>query len=298
MNSFSLPIFTVVVPTYKDTQYLLGCLRCLLYQSIDPSMYEIRIVNNDTSVCFERLKTIILNSTLGSTVNVYVHNEKKRGSYAARNCGIRYSLGTMIAFTDSDCLPSKYWLENAYKYFLDHPESSFIAGKISFFFQKSLPNPYEYLDSSLKLNQESYSQRGLAATANLVVKKDIFSRIGFFDDTLLSGGDMDFTSRGSSKGFSIDYVPSVLIFHPARNDLEGILIKMLRVSRSKVVKYKMMNESKYDFLRFVPPRPKLRLPRNMHTAYKPGFFESMYIIFLINLRIYLSFLIRFLPFGN
>ena len=169
-----------------------------------------------------------------------------------------------------------------------------MSGKISFFFTKSIPNCYEYLDSALKLNQEVYAQNGLAATANLFVKRDVFSSIGLFDDTLLSGGDMDFTSRASSEAFCIRFDPNILIFHPARNNLDEILIKCLRVSRSTVVKHNTTKKSKSRFYRICPPRPKIRLPKNNHTNYRPNLAESLYIVLLINLRSYISYILRFI----
>lgn len=38
-------------------------------------------------------------------------SEQRQGSYAARNRGVAASKGTIIAFTDSDCVPSRNWLK-------------------------------------------------------------------------------------------------------------------------------------------------------------------------------------------
>ena len=113
MPSSTPPVFSIVIPTYKDTLSLLSCLRCLLHQSFDPSMYEIRVINNDPSIRFDHFKTVIKNACEDSNVSVYVHTETKRGSYAARNCGVSNARGAIVAFTDSDCLPSKHWLTNS-----------------------------------------------------------------------------------------------------------------------------------------------------------------------------------------
>lgn len=68
-------------------------------------MFEIIIVNNDP-----------LDALPGNVIipqNAKILSEEKVGSYACRNTGIRNSKGSILGFTDSDCIPDKYWIQHA-----------------------------------------------------------------------------------------------------------------------------------------------------------------------------------------
>ena len=72
--------------------------------------FEIIIVNNGALEDVERI------------VNQYPQcryvYEATPGSYAARNAGIAHAKGEIVAFTDTDCIPSPNWLEKGHRYFL------------------------------------------------------------------------------------------------------------------------------------------------------------------------------------
>jgi len=50
---------------------------------------------------------------------IVIPNTRKEGAGGARNTGANAAKGEIIAFTDSDCAPSKNWLENITAVFCD-----------------------------------------------------------------------------------------------------------------------------------------------------------------------------------
>lgn len=87
--------------------------------------FEVIIVNNDPN------DSIPLELILPD--NMIIINESKPGSYAARNSAMKIAKGNILAFTDSDCIPDKDWLNNAYKYFKNNI-SDRVGGKIDLFY--------------------------------------------------------------------------------------------------------------------------------------------------------------------
>jgi GT2 family glycosyltransferase len=67
-----------------------------------------------------------------------------------------------------------------------------------------------------------------AATANIMVHKDVFENVGEFDSGLVSGGDSEFGQRATKK-FSMVYCPGAKIYHPARGSFKGIIKKKYRL---------------------------------------------------------------------
>jgi len=97
-----MPRISVIVPFYNRKGTLARCFESLLGQKYPADEYEIIAVDN--------------NSTDGSGVigrrfpRITQLTEKKQGSYAARNCGLRAARGEIVAFTDSDCIAAPDWL--------------------------------------------------------------------------------------------------------------------------------------------------------------------------------------------
>src|SRR5690554_2984846 len=98
---------SVIIPTYKDWERLALCLQALENQSFKPSNFEIIVINN--------LPGDLPPAAFKLPKNAVLVDEGKPGSYAARNTGIGMAKGEILAFTDSDCIPHKDWLINAFR---------------------------------------------------------------------------------------------------------------------------------------------------------------------------------------
>jgi len=93
---------SIVVPVYNTAPYLVRCIEALESQDYPRQRYQIIMVDNNSTDGSE--------SIIRSYPSVHVLRETKQGSYAARNCGVREAVGSIIAFTDSDCAPQSDWL--------------------------------------------------------------------------------------------------------------------------------------------------------------------------------------------
>src|SRR5690606_31479653 len=107
----SIPLISVIIPTYHDWDRLQLCLNALSNQTLSEDKFEIIVVNNDPDD--------IAPEILDIPSNAKIINESKPGSYAARNLAVRDARGEIFAFTDSDCIPDSKWLENGYNEFAD-----------------------------------------------------------------------------------------------------------------------------------------------------------------------------------
>lgn len=153
-----------------------------------------------------------------------VHPEP-RGSYAARNTGLRVAASDNIAFTDVDCRPHEDWLAQGLAALAS---ASRVAGRIQLELSGS-PSTAELVDAGRFLRQRRYVQEGFGATANLFVHRNVFDSVGGFDEHLKSGGDYEFGLRCSQAGISIQYAENVVVSHPARASLRELLSKGERV---------------------------------------------------------------------
>ncbi|WP_159299503.1 glycosyltransferase family 2 protein [Spiribacter sp. SSL99] len=199
-----VPYASVIIPTYRDEQRLQKCISALKGQE-EFTNFEVIVVNNDSS----DLKIAIPDSRFR------VVAEKKPGSYAARNAGIKAAKGKVFCFTDSDCIPSVDWLHQGIST-LELEGVDRISGRVQIFTQNYPLTPTECHEKIFAFDQMQGLRHGPQVTANLFARREVFEDAGLFNEELLSGGDTEWNMRAASKGFSILYAPQAMVWHPAR----------------------------------------------------------------------------------
>ena len=217
--------FSVVIPTYKDSQRLKLCLDGLARQKIGLENFEVIVVNNDP------FGNVEIDQQFFSQLNLKVLEEKTPGSYAARNLGIKHATAKILALTDSDCIPDPEWLQNAKKYFdIDADQSlGIVAGNVPLFFKDPEALTYAQIyEKYTGFSIEQYAKSGHAITANWYSYKTVLKEFGGFNSSLKSNGDSDLSKRIASK-HKVIYAPDVVVRHPARYQVTELVYKYRRL---------------------------------------------------------------------
>jgi glycosyltransferase involved in cell wall biosynthesis len=214
------PKISVIIPFRDSLQHLPTLVNALKCQTLAQGAFEV-IWIDDAS---RDGGGLWLQERLSPGWRLVAHPES-RGSYAARNTGLRAAASENLAFTDVDCRPNDDWLEQG---FVALASASRVAGRIHLELSPS-PSTAELVDAGRFLRQHQYVQEGFAATANLFVHRNVFGLVGEFDEHLRSGGDFEFGWRCSQAGISIRYAENAVVSHPARASLRQLLRKGERV---------------------------------------------------------------------
>ncbi len=218
------PFVSVIVPVYEDMGRLALCLAALDCQSYPSDRYEVVVVDNASD------------EDIGSVVSGFVQArmivENRPGSYAARNRGAGAAHGEIIAFTDADCIPAPDWVERGVESLSGAEGGDVVAGRVDVFFcDPDHPTAVEQYDSVVNLRQEQLVARhGFGVTANLIMSRAVFERVGPFDDRLKSTGDAEWCWRATRAGFALRYAESAVVSHPARRTLGEIRRKATRLA--------------------------------------------------------------------
>jgi GT2 family glycosyltransferase len=150
---------------------------------------------------------------------VVLERQPNRGPAAARNRGASRARGSLLAFTDDDCLPDPDWLAVLAEQAERRP-GHLIGGRTV----NLLPhNPYAAASQQLVSYLYEYAS-GVAGEArwasfftsnNLAVPAEAFRELGGFDETfpLAAGEDRDFCARWSEAGRPSVYVPEARVGH-------------------------------------------------------------------------------------
>lgn len=208
------PAVSVIVPVKNGAKTIDKLLAALQKQDYPQEKTQVIVVDNGSQ---DETIEIIKKYPF-----VLEYENKMSSSYAARNRGLSVAGGEVIAFTDADCIPVENWLSNGVRA-LRERKADMAGGRIEFIFSTQKATA-EIFDSLNSLRNDSFIQNKLGAvTANLFVRADVFGKMGRFPE-VRSGGDINWTGRGMSNGFSLIYAPQAIIYHPAR-DFNGVLRK-------------------------------------------------------------------------
>jgi GT2 family glycosyltransferase len=209
---------SVIIPYYGEREALHRCLQSLGRQTLGNDEFEVIVVNNRPERKLSLSRDILLS-------NVTIADEQQPGSYAARNRGVRLARGRWLAFTDADCIADRRWLEEGLRRVAQQDP---LGGHI----ELTVANPdslAEQYDVVFGLDQRFYVQeRGFAATANLLVSRDVFQKVGPFAASLRSAGDVEWCRRASRMGHAVGYCPEAIVYHPARTRCRQILRQTVR----------------------------------------------------------------------
>lgn len=213
MNGNSvLPLVSVIIPVEQVGQDLKQAIAALLRQ-IYPHFEVLVVVTHDTGERFPKARIIEERSLAGRPA------EK-------RDLALRYAQGEILAFIDDDVYPTVRWLEAAVKHFtnsqiaavggpmLTPPEDSLLEKAGGWVWASYLGSggagTYRCLPQRMR-EVDDYP------TANLLVRKSDFAKVGGFDSKFWPGEDtklcLDLTKKLGKK---IIYDPAVLVYHHRR----------------------------------------------------------------------------------
>lgn len=189
---------SVIIPVFNAEDYVALAINSALEQK---EVEEVIVVNDGSTDNTQNILEEFLK--LDSRVIIYYHlNKKNLGRSASRNLGIKNASCNFIAFLDADdyYLPNRFLTDK--KVFNDHPDADGVYNAIGAKFYKDA-NLEE--KDRLKLTTLSKSvlpknlffemwpkgYSGSFSGDGLTVKKEIFKKVGFFNQTLEVAEDTD-----------------------------------------------------------------------------------------------------------
>jgi glycosyltransferase involved in cell wall biosynthesis len=213
-------LLSVVVPVRDRVGALERVIEALAAQTLGRERFEVIIADDGSTDGLSHRLTIDgewLRLTRGPACN----------SYAARNRGAKLARGSVLAFTDADCLPRADWLAAGLKALSD---ADLVAGHVELVLPRP-PTTWAIIDATL-FDQERFVAMGKAATANLFMTRAAFEEHGGFDETLPSGGDWEFVERSVRAGARLAFAPEASVQHPTRDNARDFLRRRWRIEHA------------------------------------------------------------------
>jgi glycosyltransferase involved in cell wall biosynthesis len=213
MTDNSLPLVSVVIPTFNREHLIVDALDSVLAQGYRP--LQLVVVDDGSE---DNTESVVLKwaeenaGSLQSGFSLHYVKQQNQGGNVARNRGIRESRGEYIAFLDSDDCWDAMKLEKQCQLFgkgsdvaavycgVRHMDAA--TGKVT----EAPPRDYPRGD----LLDEMLVHDVTAPTSTYIVRRDVFSKVGAFDETLQARQDWDMWIRVSAHG-DIEALPEALV---------------------------------------------------------------------------------------
>lgn len=216
----ALPRVTIVIPIFNNASMLDDCLRTLLPQ--DYPDYEVIVVDDGSSDN---------PAAVADRYPVRLLTGPHLGISAARNRAIREASGEIILLVDSDLKAPKDLASRMVKPLLAEPE---LAVTMAWW---DISNP-DNLVADLSFRVYEYwihpiTEPDFFFGYCFAIWKEVFSQIGYFDESLPLVEDVDFAYRLVHAGRRIRILKDVRVWHYFRDSLKRHLERHFKTARHK-----------------------------------------------------------------
>ena len=233
-DSMVLPTVSVVIPIYNGEADLPDLLACLRSQTYPTDQVEYLLVDNNSCDRTAALLQDAATTATATGLTIRLLSETQiQSAYAARNTGIRAATGEIVAFTDMDCRPRPTWLAELMQPFAEG-KVGLVAGEILALPGNTLLEQHAERGETLSQKHTlGHSFLPYGQTANLAVRREIFSQVGMFRPYLNTGGDADMCWRiQQGTDWQIQFAESAIVQHRHRATLEELRKQWQRYGRS------------------------------------------------------------------
>ena len=228
----TVPLVSVVIPTYRRPDLLLRCLGAVLAQAFHGRSYEVVVVDDGHDDA-TRDAVQALQPTVPPQVTLrYLRPPTGRGPAVARNAGWRAAQATLIAFTDDDTLPAPGWLAEGWAAMAAEPGWSAASGAVRVPPAEDPPTDHERMTRGLETAE--------FVTANAFVRKPALQAIDGFDERFLRAWreDSDLQFRLQREVGPVGRAAQAEVVHPVRPERWGVCLRQQRNAFFDALLYK------------------------------------------------------------
>jgi GT2 family glycosyltransferase len=224
-----LPSCTVVIPTRGRPKLLADCLDSIARSDYPRGLLEVVVVDDGDA---GDPRPAAAADAVRDRLTVSLQATNGRGPAAARNLGASEAHGSILLFTDDDCLVDEQWVRSLSLSIREAPTTG-AGGRVvnrlgdnrwSTASQRVIDMVYAYYNSNP-------AQATFLASNNLAVHADAFRELGGFDEGFRWAEDRDFCRRWLAAGRELIYVPTAVVEHAHRLTGQGFVRQQFAYGR-------------------------------------------------------------------
>ena len=247
------PLVSVIIPTYNRESLLKDAILSVLMQT------------------YQNLELIIIDdcskdNTSGVVVKFndvrvkYVKHDKNKGFSATRNTGIKNASGDCVLILDDDDLMAPYALEKLVKKMNQSTIENLGAVYGASWWVDDKKRTIKIINSKENGNVFKEILKEQVFT-NLLLKREVFEKVGLYDENLGGNGDFDFYLRLAKK-YQFDFIGDIATVIRKYGQAYLSAFSKAYLAEHKVILEKYVNVSltgKNFLARILPPKLYVKL---------------------------------------
>lgn len=269
-----IPKVSVIIPAYNRAELLERAIAAIEKQNVKNAFECILVFGED-----RRVREICEQKAGESKLFSCLHSDTESPA-RKRNIGIKKAEGSIIAFTDDDCVPDKDWLAEILNCF---DSDKTIAGVEGLTYTEGKKELYSNAPVNLK--------GGLFPTCNLSFRKSVLEKIGGFDESYhFYREDTDLAFMAMDYGKMV-FCKKARVLHPQRKVGFMRPIETLGLLKEDIRLYKKLPEKYSKFLGkgFVLDSLKAAASWIVLAAILVGLYSSSMFLFIGGMMAYAIF---------
>jgi GT2 family glycosyltransferase len=193
--------FSIIIPTHNRP--------VLVEKLIQTLLISIEKINNEYDyeiiICDDSSNSLTKELVTSKFKNIIWTKGPQRGPGANRNSGVCKAKYTWLMFIDDDCYVNEEFMLSYFN-LVKSGNHHVLEGKI---FCPDKKN-------SIFARQPDNDQGGVLASANFSIRKEVFARLGGFDEDLEIMEDIEFAYRVKNAGYNIVFCKDAIAYHPSQ----------------------------------------------------------------------------------
>jgi glycosyltransferase involved in cell wall biosynthesis len=282
----SSPSISVIIPCRNEEKFIAGCLNSILNQSYPKENLEILVVDG---ISEDKTREIVKSYSKKYPYIKLLENPKKFTPFAL-NIGIKQAKGETIIRMDSHAIYEKDYISKSIKY-LNEYKADNVGGIrltrprdnriISRAIAISISHPFSAGNAFYRTG--SKNPRWVDTVFGGCYKKEVFEKIGLFNEKLLRAQDREFNLRLKKSGGKILLVPEIKCFYYARSKLKDFCKWIFECGVAPFYATRLVKKPVFSWRNFVPMIFILSL---ITTGIMSFFFITSFWLFLLIIIFY------------
>lgn len=204
---------SVVIPLYNKEKAIVRTLESVINQTVHPD--EIIVVNDGSK---DNSLNVVQEYTRGLKIadcRLKILSKPNGGVSSARNMGIREAKGDYVALLDGDDLWEPNYLEEQINLIRDFPEAAMWGVSIAFIKHGKCWKWQQGMGDGYRGYVENYfgtKHNDLYCSSSVVIRRDVFDKVGYFDERISASEDLDMWYRIILK-YPIAFYDKILVYY-------------------------------------------------------------------------------------
>jgi glycosyltransferase involved in cell wall biosynthesis len=256
VNMGDAPELSVIIPTYNRREVLLLTLDALARQDIDPSRFEVLVVDDGST---DRTGDVLQAFRTRAPYKLVCDRQDNSGANAARNRAVHLAKARVLVSIDDDCIPTPGMLAAHYRFHRAKPGLEWAAvGKLV-----TDPSIAHSVFTAMHAAQwEALNGRDelpwtCLFTGNCSLKREYLVQHGLFDEGMRWHEDIELAERLRHHGLRLAFLPDAVAYHHDNMQEQNFLRMAKREGESLVAWYRKAPHLKEELteLGLSGPRP-------------------------------------------